>query len=203
MAVCVGAYGKESDSQVFQQSAFGKKIRQNNFNVPPPTVVENDRLLPHMLVGDEAFALSQTMMKPYSHKTATTDECKHIFSYRLYRTRRTSKNAFGILGQVFIIFYKPIAIDMATVDYLIMCYYILHNMVREEYCCEQETQDTRDKRFQHPQENLIPQRATHARHTVNVGERVRKQFTEYLKVVFHGRCQLLKNVPADKTMESK
>ncbi|KAJ8876557.1 hypothetical protein PR048_021002 [Dryococelus australis] len=159
---------------------FGKKIRENNFNIPPLTVVGNDILLPHVLLGDGAFTLSQTMMKPYSHKTASADDCKRI--YRLYRTRRTSKNAFGILGQVFIIFYQPIAIDVATVDYLIMCYYILHNMVREEYCCEQETQGTQDKRFQYPQENLIPPIATHARHPANVGERVRKQFTEYFYI---------------------
>ncbi|KAJ8881913.1 hypothetical protein PR048_018399 [Dryococelus australis] len=159
VAVNVGAYGKESDSQVFQHSVFGKKIRENNFNIPPPTVVK--------------------MMKPYSHKTATADECKRIFSYRLCQTRRTSENAFGILGQVFRIFYQPIAIDVAIVDYLIMCRYILHNMIREEYCCTQGTQTPKIKGFQHPQENLIPLRATHARHTANVGERVRKQFTEY------------------------
>ncbi|KAJ8878513.1 hypothetical protein PR048_019091 [Dryococelus australis] len=101
VAVDVGAYGEESDSQVFQQSAFGKKIRENNFTIPPSTIVGNNRLLPHALVGDGAFALSQTMMKPYSHKTATAGESKRIFSYRLCRTRRTSENAFGILGQVF------------------------------------------------------------------------------------------------------
>ncbi|KAJ8868154.1 hypothetical protein PR048_031963 [Dryococelus australis] len=119
------------------------------------------------------------MMKPYSHKTSTTDERKRIFSYRLCRTRRTSENAFCILGQGFRIFYQPIAIDMATVDYLIMCCYILHNLEREDYYCAQGTQDTQDKGFQHPLENLIPLIATHARHPANVGERVRKHFTEY------------------------
>ncbi|KAJ8877556.1 hypothetical protein PR048_022011 [Dryococelus australis] len=186
------------------QSSFGKKIRESNFNIPPPTVFRTDRLLPHVLVGDGTFALSQTMMKPYSHKTATADECKRILNYRLCRTR-TSENAFGILGQVFRIFYQPIAIDVATVDYLIMCCYSLHKMIREECCCAQRTQDTKDKGFQHPQENLIPLRVRHAatlRMWVNEFAN-NSQNTFAMKVVFRGRRQLNRNIRTYKTMDSK
>ncbi|KAJ8870799.1 hypothetical protein PR048_027098 [Dryococelus australis] len=95
--------------------------------------------------------------------------------------KKNKRKCLRVLGQVLRIFYQPIAIDVATVDYLIMCCCIIHNMIREEYCCAQQgTQDTQAKGFQYPQGNVIPLRATHARHTANVGERVRKQFTEYV-----------------------
>ncbi|KAL4719705.1 hypothetical protein ACJJTC_007894 [Scirpophaga incertulas] len=60
-------------------------------------------MLPHFLVGDEAFSLDTFMMKPYARRVAKNDLSKDIFNYRLYHARRVSENAFGLLSQRWIL----------------------------------------------------------------------------------------------------
>ncbi|XP_045778131.1 protein ALP1-like [Maniola jurtina] len=75
IAVDVGSYGKEGDSNIFKKSEVGKKIQNNTFNFPEPKKLPgtND-ILPHFLIGDEAFALDTFMMKPYSQRIARHDK---------------------------------------------------------------------------------------------------------------------------------
>nr|CAI5822765.1 unnamed protein product [Callosobruchus analis] len=53
IAIDVGAYGRDSDSNIFQQLDFWEK---------PNT---NDTPLPYVFLGDEAFPLNNNFMKPY------------------------------------------------------------------------------------------------------------------------------------------
>ncbi|KAJ8938754.1 hypothetical protein NQ314_011351 [Rhamnusium bicolor] len=58
VAIYVGAYGKNSDFDIFKNSAFGKNIHDNTFNIPSPTDVGDGKILPYyVILGDEAFAL--------------------------------------------------------------------------------------------------------------------------------------------------
>lgn len=66
-------------------------------------------------------------MKPFSRPVASTDE------NRLCRARRVSENAFGLLSQVFRVFYTPIALKPETTDNLIMVACCLHNLLRDAY----------------------------------------------------------------------
>lgn len=71
VAVDVGAYGKESDNGIFNKSIMGKKIAENNFNIPPSKLLQGTNVMsPHFLIGDEAVALSKFMMKPYCRRQA-------------------------------------------------------------------------------------------------------------------------------------
>ncbi|XP_008178252.1 uncharacterized protein LOC103307759 [Acyrthosiphon pisum] len=65
--------------------------------------------------GDEAFRLEPHMMRMYEVRD---DYEKTVFNYRLSRARRTSENSFGLLSQVFRVFYTPISLKTETVDYL-------------------------------------------------------------------------------------
>lgn len=47
--------------------------------------------------------------------------------------RRVTENAFGILCQVFRIFFTPINLKAETVDYLIIAARCIHNYLRNEY----------------------------------------------------------------------
>jgi len=129
----VGSYGKEGDSGIFDKSNLGKLYRNGNLFPPPCKLPNSSVVLPHVFVGDEAFRLHTNMMKPYSRPVASVDNRKAIFNYRLCRARRVSGNAFGLLSQVFRIFYTPIAIKPETTDNLIVVACCPHNLLRDAY----------------------------------------------------------------------
>lgn len=94
----VGAFGKDSDSTIFQKSDFYRKLENNSLNIPkaqPLPSTESPRM-PYTFVGDEAFSLSQHLMRPYSGKVLSDE--KKIFNYRLFRTRRNVESTVGILS---------------------------------------------------------------------------------------------------------
>ena len=68
------------------------------------------KLFPYVIVGDEAFRLHKHIMKVDNKATSRAGRAKIIFNYRLTRARRVTKNAFGLLSQVFLVFYPPISI---------------------------------------------------------------------------------------------
>ncbi|GFW62511.1 DDE Tnp4 domain-containing protein [Trichonephila clavipes] len=105
-AVDVGFYGREGDAGIFLKSEIGQRIKNNTFNVPPPKALTGtDTFVPHVIVGDEAFALHQNLMKPYPRLQSLHDASKAIYNYRLSRARRTTENAFGILCSYFRLFF--------------------------------------------------------------------------------------------------
>ena len=66
----VGAFGKNSDSSIFERTDFYKKLENNELNIPkgqplPGTVGPN---MPYTFIVDEAFSLSRNVMRPYSGK---------------------------------------------------------------------------------------------------------------------------------------
>jgi len=66
-----GAYGSSSDSDVFKNSTFGKLLESNELNISDPRVLSSDSeglSMPLVLVGDEAFALSERVLWPNPKK---------------------------------------------------------------------------------------------------------------------------------------
>lgn len=126
----VGAFGKDSDSTIFQKSNFYRKLENNSLNIPkaqPLPGTESPRM-PYTFVGDEAFSLSQHVMRPYSGKVLSDE--KRIFNYRLSRARRNVESAFGILSNKWKIFQKAINVNLDLVVILIKTCCALHNYVR-------------------------------------------------------------------------
>lgn len=135
LAIDVGSYGKEGDSGIFAKSVMGKKIYTEQFGLPKDTQLPagSDKCLPYVIVGDEAFRLHKRIMKPYSRAQAKEDIEKTIFNYRLSRARRVSENAFGLMSQIFRVFFTPIAIKPETCDLLIQATCCLHNLIRDGF----------------------------------------------------------------------
>ena len=77
----VGAYGSSGDSNVFKNSTFGKLLESNKLDIPDARVLPSDAeglSMPFVLVGDEAFTLSEHVLRPYPNKKLTF--LKHIYT---------------------------------------------------------------------------------------------------------------------------
>ncbi|KAL4152655.1 hypothetical protein QTP88_000488 [Uroleucon formosanum] len=100
IAVDIGSYGREGDAGIYLKSQIGKMIKNNKFNIPSPKVISgtND-VVPHVIVGDEAFALHENLMKPYPRQQSTHDQSKAVYNYRLSRARRTTENTNNFMRQ--------------------------------------------------------------------------------------------------------
>lgn len=131
MYVNVGCQGRISDGGVFKNTSFYKKMENNDLNLPEPEPLPGRTMpVPYVLVADDAFALSDHVMKPY-----TTDlkqgSPKRVFNYRLSRARRMVENVFGLLASVFRIFRKPLEVKVldTVINIVLACVY-LHNFLR-------------------------------------------------------------------------
>ena len=99
MYIDVGAVGSESDAGVFAQTRVATLLNNMQAQLPPAEPLAADPDGPpvdYFMVGDDAFALKQWMMKPFPSRGLTNQE--RIFNYRQSRARRVVENAFGILA---------------------------------------------------------------------------------------------------------
>eukprot|EP00795_Rhopilema_esculentum_P006770 gene6770-12336_t len=90
--------------------------------------IEKD-ITPHQIIGDDAFALKPTVMKPYPQ--AGLDEAKRIYNYRHSRARRISENLFGIIANRWRVFRSVILLPPTTIEYLTMATLTIHNFLRQ------------------------------------------------------------------------
>lgn len=131
ISIDVGANGASSDSNVFKRTNLYKKLERNGLNIPQPKTLPNDesgKLILYVIVGDEAFALSEHVLRTYSFRNLNIS--KRIFNYRLTRARRIVKCAFRILSNKFRIFHRPIDVSPNFCDTLVKACCILHNFIR-------------------------------------------------------------------------
>ncbi|VEN57542.1 unnamed protein product [Callosobruchus maculatus] len=128
--VDIGCQGRISDGGVFKHSSIYKKIMDNTLGLPEDQLLHTiNKNMPFVFLADEAFALTNRIMKPYSgmHEKGT---CQRKFNYRLSRARRVVENAFGILSAVFRVLRKPILLEPEKARYIVMTTVCLHNFLR-------------------------------------------------------------------------
>lgn len=127
----VGSYGKNSDSNIFNQSIFREKLFSGNLNIPPRNSLPNYKNIPfpYVIVADEAFAMSEHVLRPYSRVLLTSNK-QRLFNYRLSRTRRYDECTFGIFANKWRVFLTPIDLQPEFVEIIIIAACALHNFVR-------------------------------------------------------------------------
>ena len=104
-----------------------------NIKFPPPGPLPGTQtVLPYVILGDEAFKLTTTFMRPYPHDQAKADTDKAIYNYRHCLARRTCENAFGILCQYFRILFTPIAVNPDTTVLTVLAACIIYIFLRDE-----------------------------------------------------------------------
>lgn len=63
----VGANGRISDGGVFNRTSFFKTLPDHKISLPAPDLLPGREVpIPYFLVADDAFALSNNLMKPYA-----------------------------------------------------------------------------------------------------------------------------------------
>lgn len=127
--VHVGSFGKDSDSAIFQNTSLWQKLTNQTLNLPHPTLLPQTSFsMPYMLVGDEAFSLSNYVLRPYAGSLSLK---KRIFNYRLTLARRYVECTFGILSNKWRIFHRPIDTSVEFADHIVKACCVLHNFVRK------------------------------------------------------------------------
>lgn len=130
LMVDVGTNGRISDGGVFSNTTFFRKFQNNELNIPDPEVMlPTGKELNYVLVGDDAFSLSENLMKPFTGNNLTTEQ--EIFNKTLSSARVKVENAFGILATRFRVLLTNIAVcpEKATKIALACCY--LHNYLKK------------------------------------------------------------------------
>ena len=171
IAVDVGAVGKSSDSNVFKKSNIGRKLESNQLGIPgskPLPNDENGKCMPFVIVGDEAFALSEHVLRPYPNRNLSVQQ--RIYNYRLTRARRMVECAFGILANKWRIFHRPLDVTPQICDSIVKACCILYNFVRRNDGFQLE-----DTLYESNFESI---EATGARGNIE-GKHVRDYFTKY------------------------
>jgi len=131
--VDVGRYGQNSDGEILEESAMGKRLEAGTLNMtkglPLFGKIEDT---PMVLISDEAFALKTYLMKPFPRRQSrnNTRLDTYVIRYRLCRARRVVGNAFGILSKKWRVYKGSIELKEDTTIKVILATCILHNYLR-------------------------------------------------------------------------
>lgn len=143
LVIDVGAYGRQSDSGIFERSSFYRRFIHGKNILPPKPLPGTDIPIPRVLLGDEGFGLHTYLMRPFPKTTIVKDTKKKKFNERLSRARRVVENAFGILTQKWRIFLRPIDVEVKTATNIVKAACCLHNFVMV-HCLSESCQDNAD-----------------------------------------------------------
>jgi hypothetical protein len=96
----------------YSKILYFMRLVNGQLNIPGkcPISAVGPKPIPHVLIGDEAFPLSQNLMRPYSGNNLNIE--KRIFNYRLSRARRYVECSFGILTNKWRIFQRPLDVEL-------------------------------------------------------------------------------------------
>ena len=120
---------RNSDGGNWLQSPMRKALEKKYFESSKPQPLhENRKETVFVCVGDDAFSLTNYMMKPNSQNDLTTDN--RIFKYGFLHARQISENAFGILANRWRVLRKPFSLQPEKVKIITFAILILHNWLR-------------------------------------------------------------------------
>lgn len=178
ITIDVGSQGRFSDGNIFSTSAVCTKLLKHTLDIPAPTMLPPiEEAMPFVFVGDEAFPLSENLMRPYPKRSVDSYENK-VFNYRLSRARQTVECTFGILASRFRVFRTPFEIKVGTVIGVVKAACVLHNYLRN-YPLIQTEHDTEEIM---PQNQLRPLR-TNITRSGQKAFAIRHNFTTYFSNV--------------------
>lgn len=175
ICIDVGINGKISDGGVLYYSDFGRLMQEGKLNLPGPSALPNtNELFPHVFVGDEAFALTKEIMKPFSEKTLNPERLE--FNRRLSRARVVVENTFGILVSRFGVFQKPIHLIPEKAIFITMACCYLHNFLARE---SRQSYFSTSTITSVERSDLVNLESTHRRNSSRDAKSMREKFCAY------------------------
>lgn len=170
IAVDIGRYGRTNDSLVFKESKIGRLLYEGPLGLPSlrPLPGTEGPPMPFVVVADEAFQMSQNLLKPYASRTLTSTQ--RIFNYRLTRARRYIECTFGILSGKWRVLTTTLQLRPEHVDEVVKACVVLHNFVisKEPFLLDMTETES----------NMISLENVAPRSTIEV-MRMRDRFVEY------------------------
>lgn len=173
LMVDVGTNGRISDGGVFNNTSCFKKFENNQLNIPNSEIINpTGKQLSYVLIGDDAFALRENLMKPFKGTNLSHEQ--EQYNKKLSSARVKVENAFGILAARFRVLLTTIALcpEKATKIVLACCY--LHNFFKKKRCVlYSETQSITE-----PTQELMGIEATYSRNSSALAKVMRNNFCE-------------------------
>ncbi|XP_055919373.1 putative nuclease HARBI1 [Eupeodes corollae] len=123
----IGCNGRINDAGVLNRGDLRGIIDQAHQYFPPDKVIGNNKKLPYVIIGDDAFALEKHVLKPYPYNSK--EESKKIFNFRLSHARQTIEHAFGMLANRFRVFQTEIHLRPEKVQEIVRTCCLLHNFL--------------------------------------------------------------------------
>lgn len=124
----VGAPGRQSDGGTFQKSTLNRQLQAGTFPLPSPRIIPgHETPLPYFFIGDEAFRLDVSMMRPFPKSRLNTET--KMFNLKLARARQVIECAFGILAAKWRCLRTQLEVSPDTADKLVKACCLLHNII--------------------------------------------------------------------------
>ena len=148
-----GGIGHMSDAQIFLETDLRQDLEDGSINRPAPCLLTDDPEdttdVPYYIISDDAFALKDYCMKPYSRHSMSPKEL--IFNYRLSRARRVVENAFGLLAQRFRVMLSTCELIPENARTVMKCCTTLHNLLLDRLPSPKNAVDREDAHM-----NVLP-----------------------------------------------
>lgn len=96
ICVDVGSEGRHHDGSVFKQSAISEALAARKLNIPLLKKIKNGPELPCVFVGDEAFQLTDTMIRPYDRRFLCDDIAGSTLSKKVFNYRYVLLSLFSV-----------------------------------------------------------------------------------------------------------
>lgn len=109
-----------------------KKLTEKKLDIPEPKplIMDNeDTKVPYVIVADEAFGMTENLIRPYGGKMLSYE--KKIFNYRLTLARRYVECTFGIMCSKGRILHRPLDVKIDFAETIVKAICVLHNYARE------------------------------------------------------------------------
>ncbi len=138
-----------------------------------------DLPVPYVAVGDDAFALTTSLLKPYLESSLTTE--KRIFNYRLSRARCISENVLGIMAQKWQVIRSVMRLEPEKATTVVLTIMALHNFLRGERCYVTVSDDELSSLSPATSWLVLPPLAKEQNYS-NKAKAIRDEFCEYFNL---------------------